>query len=311
MVLKYKNAIEDAEKINWRINDILPNETILDFSAPFLPESLTRESQLNFLSTNEKKTLNLIRGTSYLNLFAFVEEYISSLTTYIAANSVGDDKYRLRALLKFSEEEVKHQTLFLNFVAMFKDQFESDCTFLNNAEDVANIILSHSELSVLILTYHLELITQKHYVDSVKSDVECSKLFKDILHKHWLEESQHAKLDLYEIKRISSDIASKEFLLSLKEYFLILESFCSVMKVQVEMNLSSLENCLNKEFSKQEKELFIHDQLFSYIHNFILLGLENKTFRQEMESICSESVTLIDEFQRILISKYGSSADDL
>ena len=55
--------------------------------------------------------LNQIRGNSYCHIFAFVEEYIVPLVIDRARTDVYGDETRLWSLLRFAEEEVKHQEM--------------------------------------------------------------------------------------------------------------------------------------------------------------------------------------------------------
>ena len=41
----------------------------------------------------------------------------------------------------------------------------------------------------------IEWMTQAHYLGSVRDDGDIDPLFKSLLKHHWIEESQHAKLD--------------------------------------------------------------------------------------------------------------------
>ena len=63
------------------------------------------------LTDNEKRLLNQIRGNSYCHIFAFVEEYIVPLVIDRARADVYGDETRLWSLLRFAEEEVKHQEM--------------------------------------------------------------------------------------------------------------------------------------------------------------------------------------------------------
>jgi hypothetical protein len=108
----YTAVLQDAQKINWRVDDLIGGDRRLDYSKPFLPDSLARTSELNILSDEEKLTLNQIRGATYLHLFGLVEEFILPFAVERAQDGVHGDKARVRALLTFAEEEAKHQQLF-------------------------------------------------------------------------------------------------------------------------------------------------------------------------------------------------------
>src|SRR5512135_1354372 len=104
----YQEALEASERINWRIEDIIGGEKRLDFSKPFMPESLAQVSTLSFLSPEEKRTLNQVRGHEYLAMFGLVEEFILPYVVEHARPKLSGDDYRVRALLQFAGEEAKH-----------------------------------------------------------------------------------------------------------------------------------------------------------------------------------------------------------
>jgi hypothetical protein len=281
----YLKCIENSEKVSWSIEELVPDDYKFDFKKSFLPGSLTFENKLPFLSTQEKLHLNHIRSASYMNLFGFVEEFITAFMIRIAADSSFEENFRLRALLRFSEEEVKHQMLFNKYVSLFNKNFPTRCEFLSGADDVANVILSNSKLSVLFITYHIEIMTQQHYLETVKDDTSLDESFSFILKKHWQEEAQHAKLDLYEIHRVARDSASEEISSSINDYFNIIDAFIGLLMKQTEMDLESLQRCANRKFSDDEKALFMKVQHYSYIYDFIIYGIKNPTLQAEINSI--------------------------
>jgi len=62
----YQETLAASVKANWRIEDIIGGDKRLDFTKPFMPESLARVQSLDFLSDDEKVLLNQIRGFGYL-----------------------------------------------------------------------------------------------------------------------------------------------------------------------------------------------------------------------------------------------------
>lgn len=72
----YQAALAASERINWKVEDLIGGEEKLDFTKPFMPESLAQVKQLSFLTDEEQKTLNQIRGHEYLSMFGLVEEFI-------------------------------------------------------------------------------------------------------------------------------------------------------------------------------------------------------------------------------------------
>jgi hypothetical protein len=56
----YRAALEASDKINWRIEDIIGGNKRLDFNRPFMPETLARTDELDFLTPRERLKLNQI-----------------------------------------------------------------------------------------------------------------------------------------------------------------------------------------------------------------------------------------------------------
>ena len=51
----YESALATAQRVNWRIDDIIGGDKRLDFAKPFLPESLAGVKKLDFLSPDEQR----------------------------------------------------------------------------------------------------------------------------------------------------------------------------------------------------------------------------------------------------------------
>ncbi len=192
---EYGSILETSVRVNWKLEDVIGRRTF-DYSLPFLPEALAGVSAIRCLSDAEKLKLNQIRGFTYLAMFGLVEEYIvPSVLDHVRTGDRSDD-HEVRALLHFAEEETKHIQLFKWFVREFERGFGTPCGVIGPASDIAAGILDHSPLGVFLTTLQIEWMTQKHYLESVKETKEgLDPLFRSLLKHHWMEESQHAKLD--------------------------------------------------------------------------------------------------------------------
>src|SRR5215212_4824256 len=145
----YQTLIQLSERVSWKIDDVINTTAKLDFGRAFLPDSLVLAGEIGCLTPAEKLTLNHIRGNSYVHLFGFVEEYIIALAVRHASAEIFGDEKTLRALLRFAEEESKHQTMFKRFGQVFAEGFKTPCGFIGEAETVAGVILSKSPIAVL------------------------------------------------------------------------------------------------------------------------------------------------------------------
>ena len=70
----------------------------LDFGQAFLPESLARSAELDFLDATERRLHNQIRGHGYLMTFGLVEEFILPFVIDHTRETWGEGGTRRRAL---------------------------------------------------------------------------------------------------------------------------------------------------------------------------------------------------------------------
>ena len=106
----------------------------LDFSRPFLPETLARVEKLDFLTPEERLILNQIRGHDYLYIFGLVEEFILPFVLDHARPILHGNNARVRAFLNFAGEEAKHIELFKRFREDFLSSFGSNCEVIGPPE---------------------------------------------------------------------------------------------------------------------------------------------------------------------------------
>ena len=192
---RYAKAIEVSKRVRWDIDRDVIRDRELDFTKKFLPDGLSFVDRMPFLDADERRLLSQIQGRSYANIFGLVERYISVKILELSRNYWFGDQIALEALVRFTDEELKHQALFRRVETMIAAGMPAGYSFLPRPNDVASVVLSKSTWSVLALTCLIELFTQVHYRASIEPDSELSPLFKDIFLFHWKEESQHAILD--------------------------------------------------------------------------------------------------------------------
>jgi len=272
----YQSALSASEMIHWRIEDIIGGEKRLNFDKPFMPESLARVEPLSFLTKEEKRVLNQIRGHAYLSIFGLVEEFILPFVLDHARPQLQSDDYRTRALLKFAGEEAKHIQLFKRFRQEFEDGFGSKCEVIGPPEAIAKEILSHDPLSVAITTLHIEWMVQRHYLESVKDDQQLDPQFKSLLKHHWLEEVQHAKLDTLMVVALANDRSEQEILESVDEYLAIGGFLDAGLAHQVELDLKSLERACWLELTDEQKAEFRRVQLQANRWSYLGSGMTHE-----------------------------------
>src|SRR5262245_6878964 len=198
---RYARAVAASKRVRWSIDgDVIRNRTF-DKRQKFLPDGLSKVKEFAFLSESEQRYLSQIQGRTYANIFGLVERYINAKVIEISCDHRFGDQTALEALVRFSDEELKHQELFRRIEKLAAETMPPGYQFRPQPNEVAEVVLSKSTWAVLALTLHIELFTQMHYRQSIEPDENLSPLFKDVFLFHWKEESQHAILDELELIR--------------------------------------------------------------------------------------------------------------
>jgi hypothetical protein len=162
----YASCLRGSVTKAWTVDDCFQGRDF-DFDKPFLPERIAGVKSIGWLTDGDKRMLNQIRGNSYCHIFAFVEEYIVPLVMDRARADVYGDETRLWSLLRFAEEEVKHQEMLRRAVRQFEAGFGVACGLVPGREEVAKVVLDASPLTALLLTSMIEWFTQLHYTEHV------------------------------------------------------------------------------------------------------------------------------------------------
>jgi hypothetical protein len=274
----YRKCVEVSERVAWRVDDIVPRGSKLDLTRPFMPAAMFFGDKVPGLSPHEQLRLNQIFGNSYRYLFYFVEAYIIDMAMKHAMAELYGDEDNLRAMLRFAEEEVKHQQLFLRFGEMFDAQFGSDCDLVESPQVVAEVILSKTPMAVVLVTLHLEIITQAHYVESMRDSEEMEPLFASLFRHHWIEEAQHAKLDVLELTKLRRGAGPAQVQQAIDDYFEIAGAFAGLLAEQARLDVNSLVRAVDRTFSARERADIEAAQRRAYQRAFLHDGVTNPLF---------------------------------
>ena len=281
----YEATLASSLRAQWQLDDVLREDQELDFSKPFMPESLAQVKQLSFLAPEEQVTLNQIRGHEYLSMFGLVEEFILPYVVDNARPQLSGDDYRVRALLQFAGEEAKHIHLFKRFRQEFEDGFGSKCDFIGPAEDISRFVLSHSPLGTGIAILHIEWITLRHYIEGVRDSQELDAQFKSLLKHHWLEESQHTKLDTLMVEEIVANSTAQEIDQAFADYADIGAFLDRGIQQQAEFDVESFVQATGRGLSRTEREQVKNAVLKGMRWTYLGTGMTHPNFLATVETI--------------------------
>jgi hypothetical protein len=291
----YQTVLATSERIGWKVDDLIGGDKKLDFTKPFMPESLAQVKQISFLTPEEQVTLNQIRGHEYLAMFGLVEEFILPYVVDHARPQLSGDDYRVRALLQFAGEEAKHIHLFKRFREEFDEGFGGKCDFIGPAEDVSRFVLSHSPLGVGIAILHIEWMTLRHYIEGVRDNQNLDPQFESLLKHHWLEESQHTKLDTLILESVVKGTSAKEIDQAFKEYAEIGMFIDNGIKQQAEFEADSFVQVTERTLSKSEREEMINAVVKGMRWTYLGTGMTHPNFLETVQSIKPEAREQIEQ----------------
>jgi len=283
----YDLSLQTSIKKAWTVDEVFRGRDF-DFTRPFLPERIAGVHAIACLNPDEKRMLNQIRANSYCHIFAFVEEFIVPLVVDQARADVYGDETRLWSLLRFAEEELKHQQMLHRAGRQFEAGFGVTCDLVPGREAVAGAVLTTSPLAALLLTSMIEWFTQLHYVEHVRDRGELDELFRDILRFHWIDESRHARLDSLLIDEVAAGLNADQRDEALGELLELGTAVDQLLAQQVEMDIDSLEKAAGRTFSKPDRGYIRVHQQRSYRWTFLVSGLEHPNFLRVVDRLSSD-----------------------
>jgi hypothetical protein len=286
---RYARCIQSSKKVRWDINEDVIRGRLFDSATKFLPDSLSLADDFTTLSANEKRFVSQIQGRTYANIFGLVERFINAKVLELSNVHWLGDQIALEALVRFSDEELKHQALFRLIDAMIGDVLPQGYRFDVDANSVARAVLGKSTWAVLALTLDIELFTQIHYRESIGADAALSELFKDVFFFHWKEESQHAILDELELKRHDATLTAEERDCAVAELIELVGAVDDILQTQAKADSCYfVANCtrdIDESEAKSIEASFLKAYRWQYIHS----GVQHPQFVKVLSSLITDA----------------------
>jgi len=275
---RYAKCIEVSKRIRWDIDRDVIRGRRFDFSRKFLPDGISKVNELDFLHTGERRQLSQIQGRTYANMFGLVERFIGAKILEVSREHWLGDQVKLEALVRFTDEELKHQELFRRIERMAAEDMPEGYSFLPQPNDVASVVLGKSTWAVLGLTCHIELFTQAHYRSSIEPDANLSELYKDVFLYHWKEESQHAILDELEWRRENANLSAADRDQAVNDLIALVGAVDGLLQLQAGADADYFLKVCGRRSSAQETERIRTGVLKAYRWQYIVSGVEDPRF---------------------------------
>jgi hypothetical protein len=282
---RYAKCIEVSKRIRWDIDRDVIRGRRFDFSRKFLPDGISKVNELDFLTTDERRQLSQVQGRTYANMFGLVERFIGAKILEVSREHWLGDQVKLEALVRFTDEELKHQELFRRIERMAAEDMPAGYTFLPQPNDVASVVLGKSTWSVLGLTCFIELFTQAHYRSSIEPDANLSELYKDVFFFHWREESQHAILDELEWRRENANLSAAERDSAVDDLIALVAAVDGLLQIQAGADADHFMKVCGRQLTAGQQERVRAGVLKAYRWQYIVSGVEDPRFMDILGSM--------------------------
>ena len=285
---RYAKCISVSKRIRWEIDKDVIRGRKFDLTKKLLPDGLSKNKELAFLTDKEALFLSQIQGRTYANVFGLVERFICAKILEVGQQHLLGDQVALEALIRFSDEELKHQELFRQLERMASTQMPAGYAFLPQPNEVAQAVLGKSTWAVLGLTLHIELFTQSHYRQSIEPDPELSDLWKDVFLFHWKEESQHAILDELEWKRENAKLSDAQRDQAVDDLIELVAAVDGILQLQSVQDADYFIANADRAFSSDERKHISENLLKAYRWQYIVSGIQDTRFFEVLSGLINE-----------------------
>jgi P-aminobenzoate N-oxygenase AurF len=275
----YADCLQKSYRVNWKIGDVVDGRRF-DLSRRWLPARLSGADAIASLGPDEKTKLNHVEMGAYAHLFGFVEEYIAPKMVALARDFEIDDREAFDALANFAAEEVKHMNLFREIRGRVDDALGFPLALLPGSKDVARVVLSKHTGAVLLLTAAIEWFTQLHYLSSFKDDAVLDPFTRHIFKSHWLEESQHARMDHLETLRAFHGIGEEDRQMAIDDLIELVGAVDGLLQQQAGLDVDNLERYLDRSLKEPVRREVYARVLDAKRYTFIESGVTHPNFQE-------------------------------
>ena len=275
----YGECLQNSYRVNWKIGDVVGGRHF-DTTRRWLPARLSGAGAVTCLTEPEKVKLSHVEMGAYAHLFGYVEEFIAPKVVALAQDFAVDNREAFDALTNFAAEEVKHMNLFREIRAAVDDAVGVPLALLPNQREVARAVLSKNTGAVLLLTAAIEWFTQLHYLTCFKDDDSLDGFTKHIFKSHWLEESQHARMDHLETLRAFATMPDAEKDMAIDDLIELVGAVDGLLQQQSRMDADNLQRYLGRSLGQAGEQETYAKVLAAKRYTFIESGVTHPNFQE-------------------------------
>jgi hypothetical protein len=282
---RYAKCVEVSKRMRWEFErDVLRGRSF-DFGRKFLPDGLSKVRQLKFLTEDEQRLFSQIQGRSYANIFGLVERFISAKILEVSREHWLGDQVALEALVRFTDEEIKHQEMFRRLEQMIAAGMPAGYTFLPQPNDVAKAVLAASTWAVLGLTCDIEIFVLAHYRSSIDAESQIDPLWKDVFLFHARDEAQHAILDEMEWLREDAKLDAQQRDKAVDDLIALVGAVDGILQMQAKADADYFLAVAGRTFDATRSAAVHATMLAAYRWQYITSGVQEARFLEVLGSM--------------------------
>jgi hypothetical protein len=286
---RYAKVIEVSKRVRWDIERDVIRGRGFDYGKHFMPHGLSLVDELPFLSTADQRLLSQVQGRTYAYMFGLVERFIAAKALQLGQGHALGDQVAMQAIVRMTDEELKHQELFRRVEAMMAADMPAGYVHTADADAVAQQVLAQSDWAVLALTLDIELFSQAHYRASIEPDANISELWKDLFLFHWREESQHAILDELELLREDARLDHAQRDVAVDQLIALVGAVDGMVQAQAAADADYFVAIAGTAFSASQQQQIHASVLKAYRWQYIVSGASEPRFQKVLFGLVDEA----------------------
>ncbi|WP_342317167.1 hypothetical protein [Lysobacter sp. FW306-1B-D06B] len=284
---RYARCIEVSRRVRWDIDADVIRGRDFDHDRTFLPAGLSLVDRIDFLDGNERRFFSQVQGRTYAWMFGLCERFIGAKMLQTSGQHWLGDQSALEALVRFSDEEIKHQELFRRLEVLLEARMPPGHAKMAEANTVAMFVMARSNWAVLALIFMIELFVQRHYEESIAPSQELCPLWKDVFLFHFREECQHSVVDELELRAEDARIDEGERDVAIDDLIALLGAMDDILRAQADADAAYFVVACGRPFGMRQ-QLHVVDVLRrAYRWQYIGSGVRHPRFVRVLDELAT------------------------
>jgi len=284
---RYARCIAVSRRVRWEIDRDVIRGREFDFGRTFLPAGLSLVDRLDFLDSGERRFFSQVQGRTYAWMFGLCERFIGAKMLQTSGLHWLGDQYALEALVRFSDEEIKHQELFRRLETLLEARMPDGHAKTAQANSVAQFVLARRSWAVLALVFMIELFVQRHYEESIAPMQDLCPLWKDVFLFHFREECQHSVMDEIEWRAESARIDHAERDAAIDDLIALLGAVDDILRAQADADAAYFVATCGRPFGMRQQLQVLDVLRRAYRWQYIASGARHPRFAQVLAELAT------------------------